>query len=114
MDGSNPAATGRQWTHRPVGGSRRALGRRAGPAVAGLLSRALGRRIRYEPVGLLRYRRELLDAGLDPTYVRVQMVINMVARLGLAATVTDTVPRLLGRPATPLATFVADHVASWR
>jgi uncharacterized protein YbjT (DUF2867 family) len=82
--------------------------------VAGLLSRALGRRIRYESVGLLRYRRELLDAGLDPTYVRVQLVINAAARLGLAATVTDAVPRLLGRPATPMAAFVADHAASWR
>lgn len=81
--------------------------------VAALLTRALGRPIRYEAIRLLRYRRELLGAGMDPTYVRVQLVINAVARLRLAARITDTVPRLLARPATPLATFIDDHAAQW-
>lgn len=82
--------------------------------VTALLTRTLGRPVRYEPIRLLRYRRELLAAGMDPTYVRVQVVINAIARLRLAARVTDTVPRLLARPATPLATFIDDHAAQWR
>lgn len=82
--------------------------------VASLLSAQLGRPIRYQPIGLLTYRRELLAAGTASDYVNVQLLINVIAGLGLAGRVTDTIPRLLGRPATPLATYLADHADTWR
>jgi uncharacterized protein YbjT (DUF2867 family) len=81
--------------------------------VASLLAAELGRPIRYEPIGLLRYRRELLAAGADPTYVRVQLGISVVARLGLAARTNGELPRLLGRPPRRLAGFVADYRTAW-
>lgn len=82
-------------------------------AVASLLTAELGRPIRYEPSGLLRYRRELLAGGADPTYVRVQLGINLVARLGLAARINGELPRLLDRPPRRLAEFVRDYRSAW-
>lgn len=82
--------------------------------VAALLTSRLGRPIEYQPVGLLRYRRELLAQGLDPAYVNVQLVINAVARVGLAARTTPDVERLLGRGPIPLDAFIADHAGAWQ
>ncbi len=81
--------------------------------VASLLSAALGREITYVPVGLWSYRRALLAQQLPGAFVNVQLVINLVARLGLAARVDDTLPRLLGRPAGTLAQYIADHRELW-
>lgn len=81
--------------------------------VAALLSAALGRPIVYQPIGLPRYWRELRAAGLPRDYRTVQMVINVVARLGLAAKVTDDLPRLLGRPPIPLEQYVQDYREEW-
>jgi uncharacterized protein YbjT (DUF2867 family) len=82
--------------------------------VASLLSAELGRPIDYQPVGLLRLRRELLPAGLKRPYVNVQLAINVIAALGRAGTVTADVERLLGRPGIPLARCIADYAHGWR
>lgn len=81
--------------------------------VAALLSTELGRPVRYDAVGPLTRRRELLRAGHPADYVTVQLVIDTVARLGLAARVTDTVERLLHRQAIPLAQYVHDRRELW-
>lgn len=81
--------------------------------VASLLSARLGRPIDYEPIGLLRYRRELIAAGLDRAYVNVQLVINAAASMGLADTLTSEVRALLGRDPTSLDRFIADHATAW-
>jgi uncharacterized protein YbjT (DUF2867 family) len=82
--------------------------------VAAMLSAALGRAITYQPVGLLDYRRDLVAEGLPSAFVNVQLLINVVARLGLAARVDDTLPRLLGRPALTLRQYIDDHRELWR
>jgi uncharacterized protein YbjT (DUF2867 family) len=82
--------------------------------VAAMLSAALGRVITYEPVGLLAYRRDLVAEGLPSAFVNVQLLINVVARLGLAARVDDTLPRLLGRPPLTLQRYIEDHRDLWR
>ena len=80
--------------------------------VASMLSAELGRPIVYQPIGLLTARRELKAQHLPKAYVNVQLLINVVARLGLAAKVNDVVPTLLGRPA--LQQFIDNHIAAWR
>ncbi len=65
--------------------------------VARLLSGELARPIRYEQVGFLRYRAELRAQGCTRTNVRVQLLINAVARRGRAGTTTDVFARLIGR-----------------
>jgi len=82
--------------------------------VASLLSAVLGRPIDYEPIGLLRYRRELLAQNLPSAYVNVQVLINTVARLGLAARVNDVVAQVLGRPPITLERYLIDHRDLWR
>jgi uncharacterized protein YbjT (DUF2867 family) len=82
--------------------------------VAVLLTRELQRPIRYASISFRRYRRELLAAGADPVYVRVQLGIHLVARLGLAGRITPTLRELLGRPPGTFAAFVGDYAAAWR
>ena len=82
--------------------------------VASVLPVALGRPIVYEPIGLLRYRSELRAGHLPGVYVNVQLLINVVARLGLAAKVNDVLPTLLDRPARTLQQFIEDRIDAWR
>ena len=79
-----------------------------------MLSAALGRPIIYQPIGLIRYRSELRAEHLPPAFVNVQLLINVVARLGLAAKVNDNVPTLLGQPARTLQEFIGDHLDDWQ
>ena len=81
--------------------------------VASILSAALGRPISYQPIGLLTYRRELNAQRLPKAFVNVQLVINAVARLGLAAKVNGTIKRLLGRDPGTLSAYIAAHTALW-
>lgn len=80
---------------------------------AALLTAELGRPVTYVRQSLLERRRELRARGDDPTLVRVQLVIDITTRLGLAKKVTPDVSRVLGRPATTLAEFVHDHRDAW-
>ena len=81
--------------------------------VASLLSAELGRPVDYRPSSLLTRRRELRRHGGPAGLATVQLVIDLTTRLGLAARVTDTVERLLRRPATPLAVYVHDRRDRW-
>ena len=81
--------------------------------VASMLSAELGRAVVYEPQGLLAQRRELLRRGQPNGLATVQLVIDLVARLGLAGRVTDTLGQLLGRPPTTLATYLHDRRDRW-
>lgn len=81
--------------------------------VAAMLSDELGRTISYASPRLATYRRELKRSGLPKDYVNVQLLINVIARLGLAAKVTGAVAQLLGRPPTSLATYLHDDRDAW-
>lgn len=80
---------------------------------AGLLTRELRRPVRYLRQGLWQRRRQLRHRGMDPAYVRVQLIIDITTRLGLARKITQDVPRILGRPATTLQQFIHDHRGAW-
>jgi uncharacterized protein YbjT (DUF2867 family) len=83
-------------------------------AVAELLSGVLGRPIRYERASALGYARHLRRSGLPGAQVAVQTVLHLGLRRGDAQDVDDTLPRLLGRPATTLEAFARDHAAELR
>lgn len=68
----------------------------------------------YEPIGLLRARRELTRACLPSAYVNVQLLINIVARVGLADTMTDQISTLLGRPPSRLVDYVRSNRQLWQ
>jgi uncharacterized protein YbjT (DUF2867 family) len=81
--------------------------------VAAALSLELDRPIRYQPIGLLQARKELRAANLPKAYVNVQLLINIVARVGLAAKITDDLPRLLGHTPRTLADYLHDNRDQW-
>jgi len=82
-------------------------------AVASMLSAELGRPIGYEPISLLASRREMRAAGLPDAYVNVQLLISIVARVGLAASVSDEVSTLLGRPPRDLRSYIHETARTW-
>jgi uncharacterized protein YbjT (DUF2867 family) len=82
-------------------------------AVASIMSAELGRPIHYEPINLLTARRELSAAGFPTTYINVQLLIHVVARLGLADTITSELPQLLGRPPRTLTDYIRDNRDMW-
>lgn len=81
--------------------------------VAEILTRELGRPIRYERVGFLRYRKDLRAQGFPTAYVRIQLMINAVARAGFAGRTTQEVARLTGRDARALTESVHDLRDAW-
>ena len=82
--------------------------------VAALLTAELGLPVRYERVGFLRYRKELLAEDLPTAYVRVQLLINAVARLGLAGKTNPTFRRLTGRDPIALPESIHFLRDAWR
>lgn len=80
---------------------------------AGLFSEELRRPVRYLKQGLWQRRRQLRERGMEPGYVRVQLIIDITTRLGLAGKITQDVPLILGRPATTLQQFIHDHRDAW-
>lgn len=83
-------------------------------AVASILSSELSRPIHYEPIGLLTARQEMKAAQLPSAYVNVQLLINVVARVGLADTMTDQISTLLGRPPRRLVDYIHDNRELWK
>ena len=81
---------------------------------ARIIGEATGRDVVYRPLGLRAFRRALLAEGLPADYVRVQLVINLTTRLGLAAKRTRTLGTLLGRRPRTLREFARDHAEAWR
>lgn len=81
--------------------------------VAGLLSVALGRPIAYRYPSLLRFVRHSRAAGRSPAMTAVMAAIYTTTRLGMAATITPDVRRLLGRPPRTMRAFIDEHRALW-
>jgi len=81
--------------------------------VAGKLSAVLGRTIDYVGVPLSAAADGMRQSGMPEWNVRVVAELLDYFASGAAATVTDTVPRLLGRPAISFEKFAQDHRAAF-
>ena len=79
--------------------------------VAEKLARILVRPVIYRDVPLALTRERLIASGMPAWHVDVQMDFNTALSAGLAATVTDTVEAVTGRPARPLERFIREHLA---
>lgn len=75
--------------------------------LAVLLTDIIGRPIRYEPATVLGYAAHLRRRGLVPAQVAVQTLLHVGLRGGDAEDVTTDVADVLGRPATPIESYVA-------
>ena len=79
--------------------------------VAQHLSKGIGRRISYVNVPDLLATEAMKGMGLSPWLIRALMEVNRMNRDGGAATVTNDVEAVLGRPATSFAQFSTDHAS---
>jgi uncharacterized protein YbjT (DUF2867 family) len=77
--------------------------------VAEELSLVLGRKIEYVNVPLTAAADGMRKSGMPDWDVRVVSELLGYFASGAAATVTDTIPRLLGRPAISFRRFAKDH-----
>jgi uncharacterized protein YbjT (DUF2867 family) len=77
--------------------------------VAERLSAATGRQVRSVDVGADSFRQALAGAGMPGWLVDGVVEGNTMLAAGHAATVTDEVARLTGRPPRTFAQFAADH-----
>ncbi|GGK00132.1 hypothetical protein GCM10010123_32530 [Pilimelia anulata] len=81
---------------------------------AAAISAAAGRPVRYVATDPAETRAALLAGGVSAEYADLLLLLYAGIRAGHSAPVTDTVERLLGRPARDLAAFAAEHAATWR
>lgn len=81
--------------------------------VAEVLSDVLGFPVHYTRPTLRQYRAHAAAIGMDRRTITVTSALYTLARLGIGARIGDGVPRVLGRPATDLATYVARTRPRW-
>jgi uncharacterized protein YbjT (DUF2867 family) len=81
--------------------------------VAEAIAAAVGHPVRYRPVSLPRFVVERRRAGAPTALALVMSAIYTIQRLGLAAEVTDDLPRLLGRAPRDIAAFARDYRDAW-
>lgn len=81
--------------------------------VAQALSSVTGREISYENVAPEAFKDVLLTKGVPQDYANFLVQILGALRAGFCAMVTDSVPKVLGRPAASFARFAADESKVW-
>jgi len=81
--------------------------------VAALLSRELGRAIAYEPASIPGYLSHLWHRGLPLEQAIVQTILHVGLRFGQAATIDDTLPKLLGHAPRLMQDYLRDYRHLW-
>ncbi len=81
--------------------------------VAETLASVLGRPVRYVDVPRSAAEEAMRKSGMPEWNIRAVSELLGYFASGAAATVTDTIPRLLGRPAISFEQFVKDHRATF-
>jgi len=81
--------------------------------VAQVLTNVTGRTIGYEDVPPDAFKQVLLQKGVPEDYASFLMQIMGALKAGFCSMVTDSVPKLLGRPAASFARFAADESKAW-
>ncbi len=81
--------------------------------IARILSEELGRAIRYDRASAVGFWLATRRAGQPAGFATVMTALYTVARLGLAAHLTDTTRELLGREPITFQQFARDHAHVW-
>jgi nucleoside-diphosphate-sugar epimerase len=96
-----------------VTGATGTVGRHVALGLADRFSEGLGRDIRYANPSILDFVRHMRGQDHPWPFVLVMTGIYLTARFGLAATVTDGLERVLGRPPTSMRAFIRDYRSCW-
>jgi uncharacterized protein YbjT (DUF2867 family) len=81
--------------------------------IAERMSRILHKTVRYRDIPLEEMRERLYASGMPEWHVEVQMDFSTALRAGHAATVTDTVAAVTGRPPRTFAQFFQGHTTAF-
>jgi len=81
-------------------------------ALVAKISKAIGREVTYVPVTDEQFR-AAVKGVLTPSYTELLSVLYGGVRQGWFDAVTDTVQKVLGRPAISVERFAEDHKAVW-
>ena len=84
-----------------------------GPEALATIAQATGRPVTLTAISEAQAIDGMRQAGMPEAMVQAMSSLNRVIAAGWVAEVTDTVPRLLGRPAARWADFVAEHHSVW-
>jgi uncharacterized protein YbjT (DUF2867 family) len=82
--------------------------------IATVCSRVIGQPVRYVNLTDDQLKAGLLASGQPEWQAAALLELNTYARQGHASVVTDTVPRLTGRPARTLEEWFRDHAPAFR
>lgn len=82
--------------------------------VAQIMTKELGEPISYSHPSLWKFRQTMIRRGMKKDFVNVMVMLYVITQLGNAKATTDTLPRVLHRPAHTLAEFVHDNQALFR
>jgi uncharacterized protein YbjT (DUF2867 family) len=81
--------------------------------IAERMSRILHKTVRYRDIPLEEMRERLYASGMPEWHVEVQMDFSAALRAGHAATVTDTVAAVTGRPPRAFERFFQEHTTAF-
>jgi uncharacterized protein YbjT (DUF2867 family) len=81
--------------------------------VAELMTAELGRPIRYSNPWFPEFWWRMGQRGVSWDTIFFMTLVYSLTRFGKNNPVSDTLPRLLGQPATTMRQFIADHRARW-
>ena len=79
-----------------------------------VIAEHIGRPIQLVAISEEQAVEDMRQAGMPEPLVQAMSSLNRIIAAGWVAEVTDDVPRLLGRPATPWADFVTEHRSVWQ
>jgi uncharacterized protein YbjT (DUF2867 family) len=80
------------------------------PEIAELLAHLLATKVVYQDQSDEQIEKTLTDAGQPAWHIQILLQFNEAFRRGWGADITDVVPRVLGRPARPLAACLQELI----
>jgi uncharacterized protein YbjT (DUF2867 family) len=82
--------------------------------VAAHLSQAIGKDVKYVPITDEQFRATATAQQWPTDAIETMSTLYGMVRQGWAATVTDQVDNVLGRPPITFAQFAKDHAEVWK
>ncbi len=82
--------------------------------MAKIFSEVLGRDIKYTNPSPLKFKRVMLERGVDKAFVNVMVALYFTTGMGMAKKVTPDLENLLGRKPITVKQFVEDYESCWR
>lgn len=78
-----------------------------------ILTDVLGKKIEYKNPPTLKFRKTLIERGIEKSFANVMMMLYIMTKLGTAKSITPTAEKLLGRKPISFRQYAEDHKQYW-